>query len=94
MSDEVGVRELRQNLSVYLRLVQEGKTLAVTSRGQRVAVLAPIGGGTRLDRLVAEGRVSSPDEAWVNPEPLEVEPGVSPRRLTEALLDQRAVDMR
>jgi antitoxin (DNA-binding transcriptional repressor) of toxin-antitoxin stability system len=54
------VRELRQNLSVHLRRVCEGRTLAVTSRGQRVAVLAPIGGGSRLDRLVAGSRHSSP----------------------------------
>jgi antitoxin (DNA-binding transcriptional repressor) of toxin-antitoxin stability system len=30
---EVGVRELRQNLSVYLRRVKEGATLEVKERG-------------------------------------------------------------
>ena len=40
--DRVGVRELRQNLSVYLRRVRRGEALEVTERGQPVAVLQPI----------------------------------------------------
>ena len=52
--ERVGVRELRQNLSVYLRRVRCGETLEVTERGRPVAVLGPIadpGGG--LARLEA-----------------------------------------
>jgi len=40
--DRVGVRELRQNLSVYLRRVRRGESLEVTERGQPVAHLNPI----------------------------------------------------
>ncbi len=40
--DRVGVRELRQNLSVYLRRVRRGEALEVTERGQPVATLQPI----------------------------------------------------
>jgi prevent-host-death family protein len=40
--ERVGVRELRQNLSVYLRRVRRGESLEVTERGQPVAVLQPI----------------------------------------------------
>ena len=39
--ERVGVRELRQNLSVYLRRVRRGESLEVTERGQPVAVLQP-----------------------------------------------------
>lgn len=85
--EEVSVRELRQNLSVHLRRVRDGQTLAVTSRGERVAILAPIDGGSRLGRLVAEGRISSPEAPWVDPEPV---PAGAHRPLTEALLEQRA----
>jgi prevent-host-death family protein len=54
----VGVRELRQNLSVYLRRVAAGETLRVTERGRPVAVLSPLPGhGTVRDRLIAEGRL-------------------------------------
>ena len=40
--ERVGVRELRQNLSVYLRRVRSGESLEVTERGQPVATLQPI----------------------------------------------------
>jgi prevent-host-death family protein len=40
--ERVGVRELRQNLSVYLRRVRRGESLEVTERGEPVAVLHPI----------------------------------------------------
>jgi prevent-host-death family protein len=37
----VGVRELRQNLSRYLKRVKDGETLTVTERGHEVARLIP-----------------------------------------------------
>jgi prevent-host-death family protein len=56
----VGVRELRQNLSVYLDRVKEGETLEVTEHGHAVALLTPLPRSTMstLDRLIAEGRVT------------------------------------
>jgi prevent-host-death family protein len=57
----VGVRELRQNLSVYLRRVASGETLEVTEHGRPVAILAPLPAGTTaLQRLVAAGRATPP----------------------------------
>jgi prevent-host-death family protein len=38
----VGIRELRQNLSVYLRRVKRGESLEVTEHGRPVALLAPL----------------------------------------------------
>ena len=38
---EIGVRELRQNLSACLRHIKAGETLEVREREQTVAVLAP-----------------------------------------------------
>jgi len=56
--DRVGVRELRQNLSVYLVRVGRGETLEVTDRGQAVAVLAPIArASSALDRLRLAGQL-------------------------------------
>jgi prevent-host-death family protein len=55
--DRVGVRELRQNLSIYLERVIAGERLEVTDRGKPVAMLIPIRpGATLVERLVAEGR--------------------------------------
>jgi prevent-host-death family protein len=57
----VGVAELRQNLSKYLRLVDKGERLVVTDRNRPVAELGPLSsGGEALDRLIAEGRLSPP----------------------------------
>jgi prevent-host-death family protein len=54
--DRVGIRELRQNLSVYLRRVRAGESLEVTERGQPVATLQPVvNPDDALSRLVARG---------------------------------------
>lgn len=59
--ERVGVRELRQNLSKYLRKVAKGKALEVTERGKAVAVLGPIPETlSPLQRLIAEGRATAP----------------------------------
>lgn len=55
----VGVRELRQNLSIYLDLVKQGRPLNVTVRGRVVAVLRPLPPeASRLDLLSAQGLVT------------------------------------
>jgi prevent-host-death family protein len=51
------VRELRQNLSVYLARVIAGERLEVTDHGHPVALLIPLPpAATLVERLVAEGR--------------------------------------
>ena len=53
----VGVRELRQNLSVYLERVATGTVFRVTDRGRDVALLVPLPAhATTADRLIASGR--------------------------------------
>ena len=55
---QVGVRELRQNLSVYLARIARGETLEVTDRGQPVAILAPLQQTVSvLERLQRDGRL-------------------------------------
>jgi prevent-host-death family protein len=68
----VGVAQLRQNLSKYLRLVERGERLVVTERNRPVAELGPPPTtGEALDRLIAEGRVSRPTRRGL-PEPLDL----------------------
>lgn len=56
--EPVGVRELRQNLSVYLVRVAAGESLVVTDHGQPVALLSPIRQAESVtDRLAREGRL-------------------------------------
>lgn len=61
MDETVGVAELRQNLSRYLRRVARGERLVVTDRNRPVAELGPPpAAGATLDRLIAEGRIPRP----------------------------------
>jgi antitoxin (DNA-binding transcriptional repressor) of toxin-antitoxin stability system len=59
---QVGVREIRQNLSVYLDRVKKGEILYVTEYGNVVAMLAPLPAErlSPLDRMVQEGRAIAP----------------------------------
>ena len=56
----VGVRELRQNLSVYLDRVKAGETLEVTEHGHPVARLAPNPPARMsiVDQMIADGRIT------------------------------------
>lgn len=83
----VGVAQLRQNLSVFLRRVEKGERLVVTDRNRPVAELGPVV-STRLDRLIAEGRVSAPRRSGKLPPPLEIS-GADPGALSKALAELR-----
>ena len=62
-SAEVGVRELKNNLSRYLERVRAGEQIVVTEHGRPVARLAPMDAGTdRLAELVAAGVVQPPKD--------------------------------
>ncbi len=51
------MRELRQNLSVYLARLATGTVFRVTDRGRAVALLIPLPPqDTAVERLVAAGR--------------------------------------
>ncbi len=58
---KVGVRELRQNLSVYLARVKAGETLEVTEHGRPVAQLGPrpARSVSILDQMIADGRATA-----------------------------------
>ncbi len=52
----IGVRELRQDASQWLRRVRAGESFEVTDRGRPVALLVPVPEQTGLDALIAVGR--------------------------------------
>lgn len=55
---DVGVRELRDGLSRHLARVREGHEITVTDHGRAVARIVPIDEPTKLERLIAEGKVT------------------------------------
>lgn len=83
MDRAVGVAELRQNLSRYLRRVEQGERLLVTDRNRPIAELGPPPStGAALDRLIADGKVARPIRHGL-PAPLRMDGG--PRALSRAL---------
>jgi prevent-host-death family protein len=87
MSRTVAIAELRQNLSLYLRRVENGERLLVTDRNRPVAELGPPPSvGAALDRLIAEGRVVRPIRRGL-PAPLSMDG--DPHALSRALDEMR-----
>lgn len=64
-----GIRELKDNLSRYIRRIEAGERIAITAHGRVVAELVPPGAATkdgaasRFDQLVAAGVIRPPVEA-------------------------------
>lgn len=89
--EEVGVREIRQHASEYLRRVERGESLSITSRGRPVAVVLPVAEAVTqsvakvLQELVDAGVFESLEAA--------IAMGVEQvaRRVTGAVLDELMV---
>jgi prevent-host-death family protein len=75
----IGIRELRQHASRYLRAVEAGERITVTDRGRPVAQIVPIRAETAYDRLVAEGKLIPGDGSNIlDHEPIKLPPGAKP----------------
>ena len=87
---ETGIRELKDNLSRYIRRIEAGERVIVTAHGRVVAELVPPaadrhGRTAQFDRLMASGIITPPVE---DGDPLEDCPKIRlPRGTTAALID-------
>ena len=72
---EIGIRELKNNLSQYIRRVEAGERVVVTAHGRVVAELVrPCGAADgQLAQMIASGVVRTPVE---NGDPLEGSPEI------------------
>ena len=86
MTLSIGIRELRQNASKYLRLVEERREpIEITDRGRPMALLSPLPMGGALERLRASGRIR-PGGGGPLPKPVQPAPGVPlPSKILEEL---------
>ena len=65
---EVGIRELRADLSRFVKRVREGEEIVVTDRGEPVARIVSTDGLRKIDRLIAAGIVQpAPDRSGRRP---------------------------
>lgn len=91
MVERVGVRELRQNLSRWLRRVESGESFEVTERGRPVAELRPLPSQDDdvIARLVRAGRIARVGKGSLAdlPPPPPAPPGARP--LSEILDELR-----
>jgi prevent-host-death family protein len=87
----IGIRELRQNASEYVRRAEKGEVIEVTDRGRPVAQLTPLPRPMSvLERWIAEGKATrgSGNLADLGP-PVPLPPG-SPS--TQQILDELRED--
>jgi prevent-host-death family protein len=69
MACAAGIRDLKDNLSRYIRRIEAGERIAVTAHGRVVAELVPPGGDaqapsrSRWEELIAAGILHPPAEA-------------------------------
>ena len=87
------MRELRQNLSVYLDRVKAGETLEVTEHGHPVARLGPNPRArvSIVDQMIADGRITP---ATGDHRTLPPPPRIPGRPLSEILQEMRDEDDR
>ena len=94
--ERVGIRELRQNLSVYVRHVrEEGRAYEVTERGEPVARLTPLESRptSHIEQMIADGRITPATREWSElPEPVRLPPDGP--TLSEVLQQMRDEDPR
>jgi len=92
MREEVGIRELRQNLSIYLRRVANGERFTITDHNRPVGRLDPV----QEDDDPWERLLSGPD--WTRPtgnlldvEPAPMDPNdpYAATRILEELREER-----
>lgn len=55
---DIGIRELRDGLSRHLAQVRAGETITITDHGKPIARIVPIKKPSRLEELIAEGRIT------------------------------------
>ena len=85
-----GIRELKDNLSRYIRRIEAGERVSITAHGRVVAELVPAtskttGAPSRFDELVASGVIRPPLEAG---DPTEAWPDIRlPAGTAAALID-------
>ena len=87
-SVETGIRDLKDNLSRYIRRIEAGERVVVTAHGRVVAELVPPGSISRnqrsqFEQLVAAGTITPPAEEG---DPLEGWPEIRLPRGTATLL--------
>jgi prevent-host-death family protein len=85
----VGVRELRDNLSEYLRRVREGELLVITDRGQPIGELGPAAAGRNARRAMEIARKGAASWSGGKPKGLVRAPQPRSGLVSDAVIEDR-----
>jgi prevent-host-death family protein len=92
----IGIRELRQHASRYLRMVRDGESIEVTDWGEPIAMITPIRTAEPArERLIREATLipaEDPRRGFDDIEPVTLPPGQRPA--SELLIEERETDWR
>ncbi len=86
---QAGVRELKDNLSKYLRLVRRGERVVITDRGRPVAALVGLGQEASDEVAWSLVRQGLGDWGGGKPRGLDDPPRISGRRAEEIVIEDR-----
>lgn len=86
------VRDLKANLSEYLRQVERGNTITITKRGKPIGRIVPEGASIeeRMQALVSAGLVSWSGHKLLVRKPVAINRG--PKMISELVSEDRDVD--
>ena len=82
----VGVRDFRDHLSRHLETIKNGGEITVTEHGRPVARVVPYEEPTRIERMIAEGKISLPTKPKSPPPEPIPNPG---KPLSEIVIEMR-----
>lgn len=82
---EVGIRQLRDNLSKYVSQVREGGEVVITDHGRAVARIVSVN-RRPIDRLIEEGVVTPSDRSKADVSSRRIHPAES---ISDLVADQR-----
>ena len=85
----VGIRELKSQLSRYLKRVRAGERLVVTERGEPVAIISPPAASTAERRIEAMLRLGVAHWAGGKPRGASRPPKVRGKPVAAAVLEDR-----
>ncbi len=88
----VGIRDLKANLSKYMRRVKSGQTVIITDRGKPIGRIVPEGPAVedRLMMAVDTGMISWNGQKLLPREPVAVNRG--PGLISDLVVEDRDVD--
>lgn len=82
----VGIKELKANLSAYVKQVEEGEEVVITDRGREVAIVVPLS----EERRAVKGLMAAGTARWAGGKPKGVAGvSVAGRPVAETLLEDR-----